>query len=181
MTKYMVAIGTFLTTGFLLAGGNINPHLSAVADLSNKVCKKNTVYLEKDVRLMWQDEAYKDVEDGAYQRNHSAGKAGKLSHAINYCRKLDYDGYTDWRLPTVDELRHVHKKKGQVFTYFRAGDFWTSTPSTDSRYYVVFPADAYAYKKSKRQSNYIRCVRCMGDEVSNKRYLLSDDPELKTR
>jgi len=174
-------MGILLWSVHLMAGGNINPSLSEVADIPNNICKPNKVYIEQDARLMWQDQAYVDAEDGAYKRNHSVAKAGTWNHAVNYCRRLNYAGYSDWRLPTSDELVHVHRKKGQVFTYFRENDFWSSTPTTDVRYYVVFPADAYQYKRYKRESNYIRCVRCMGDDAPKKQYLLNSDPEFTTR
>ncbi len=165
-------------TGFLLAasvamaGGNIDPNLSEVADISAKSCKTYTVYKETDTKLMWQDAPYNDAEDGAYKRNHSVGKAGNWNHAVNYCRKLNYAGYVDWRLPTADELSHVHNKRGQVFKNHRANDFWTSTPTTENKYYVIYPADASQYKRNKRESNYIRCVRCMDDAKSKRLNLI---------
>lgn len=152
-----------MSVSLLIAGGNINPNLSAVADIPNKICKANKIYIEKDAQLMWQDQAYVDAEDGAYKRNHSVAKAGTWNHAMNYCRSLVYAGYADWRLPTADELMHVHRKQGQVFTYFRGNDFWSSTPTTENRYYVVYPADAYQYKRYRKETNYIRCVRCVGE------------------
>ena len=155
-----MSLWVFLSTALLIAGGNINPNLSSVAKISGKVCHANKIYVEKDAGLMWQDQHYTNVEDGAYKRNHSVAKAGTWHHALNYCRRLNYAGYTDWRLPTSDELMHVHKKRGQVFTYFRGDDFWSSTPATENRYYVVYPADAYQYKRPKKESAYIRCVRC---------------------
>ena len=82
-------------------------------------------------------------------------------HAEAYCRTLDYAGYSDWRLPTSDELQRVHRISGQVFTYFRDTDFWTSTPASVGRHYVVYPADAYIYEQKSRRTNYIRCVRCL--------------------
>jgi len=181
MKKVFIGMGILLWSVHLMAGGNIAPNLSEVAEIPNNICKPNKVYMEQDARLMWQDQAYVDAEDGAYKRNHSVAKAGTWNHAVNYCRRLNYAGYSDWRLPTSDELVHVHRKIGQVFTYFRDNDFWTSTPTTDVRYYVVFPADAYQYKRYKRESNYIRCVRCMGDDAPKKQYLLSSDPEYTTR
>jgi len=162
MKKSIMMAGVLLSSMVLMAGGNICPNLSAVADINAKNCKTYTVYVENDTRLMWQDAPYTDAEDGAYKRNHSVGKAGTWNHAMRYCRRLNYAGYTDWRLPTADELTHVHRKPGQVFKNYRSDDFWTSTPSTDSRYYVIYPADAYRYKRYRRESNYIRCVRCMG-------------------
>jgi len=161
MKKSVITVWIFLSTALLIAGGNVNPNLSAIADIPNKICKENKVYVEKDALLMWQDQAYVDAEDGAYKRNHSVAKAGTWNHSMNYCRSLRYGGYSDWRLPTSDELVNVHRKEGQVFSYYRDNDFWTSTPATDVRYYVVFPADAYQYKRYKKETNYIRCVRCI--------------------
>jgi len=181
MKKVFMVMGILLWSMLLMAGGNINPNLSEVADIPNNICITSKIYVEQDARLMWQDQAYVDAEDGAYKRNYSVAKAGTWNHAVNYCRRLNYAGYSDWRLPTSDELVHVHRKTGQVFTYVRDNDFWSSTPTTDIRYYVVFPADAYPYKRYKRESNYIRCVRCMGNDVPKKQYLLSLDPEFTTR
>lgn len=162
---------TLMFTAWLVAGGNVNPNLSDVAQIPNKICKANKIYIEKDALLMWQDQAYVNAEDGAYKRNYSVAKAGTWNHAMNYCRSLNYAGYTDWRLPTADELMHVHRKEGQVFSYYRGNDFWSSTPATDVRYYVVFPADAYPFKRYKKESNYIRCVRCI---TENERESIAD-------
>ena len=181
MRKLFVTVCVLLFTAELMAGGNINSDLSGVAKIPNKICKENKLYIEQDVRLMWQDQAFEDAEDAAFKRNHSVGKAGSWNHAKNYCRNLSYGGFADWRLPTSDELVHVHRKEGQSFTYHRGDDFWSSTPSNDSKYNVVFPADAYSYKRYKKESNYVRCVRCMGAEVQYKKYFLSSNPKYITR
>ena len=153
MKKSIIAGWMLVSTVLLMAGGNVTPKLSAVADIPAKACKTDKTYVEEDANLMWQDQAYVDAEDGAYKREHSAGKAGKWKYAENYCRRLDYVGYADWRLPTSDELQHVHRKEGQVFTYFRGRDFWTSTPAVKGKYYVVFPVDAYRYEHKIKRSN----------------------------
>ena len=159
-----LTLGIFLSSIFLFAGGNMGKNggtnLSAIASISGKTCKVNKIYDEYDVNLMWQDQPYTDAEDSAYKRNHSLSKAGNWNHAVNYCRRLSYAGYNDWRLPSADELIHVHRKIGEVFSYYRGDDFWSTSSTEDSRQYVVYPADAYKYKRAKRQSNYIRCVRC---------------------
>jgi hypothetical protein len=84
-------------------------------------------------------------------------------YAVRYCENLDYAGYDDWRLPTADELSTIHREPGQLFTYYRDGDFWTATPAEKGKYYVIYPADAYRYKRNQRRSYYIRCVRCLDD------------------
>lgn len=157
MKKTVLALWIFLSTALLMAGGNVVP----IEETANR-CYADKTYLEKDADLMWQDQKYTDAEDGAYANNRSTRKAGKWNHASKYCRRLNYAGYSDWRLPTSDELVHVHRIEGQVFQYFRDKDFWTSTPTTEGKYYVVYPADAYIYKRNKSESNFIRCVRCTG-------------------
>jgi hypothetical protein len=161
MKNTVVVLWIFLVSVFLMAGGDVVPKISAIAEISDETCKVGEVYVEHDAKLMWQDQAYTNAEDGAVKRNHSSGKAGTWNHAINYCRRLNYAGLSDWRLPTSDELLHVHRKAGQAFKYFRGNDFWSSTPTTDTRYNVVFTADAYQYKRNKNESHYIRCVRCI--------------------
>ena len=161
MKKLLLTTWILMSATLLIAGGNVSPNLSAVVDIPAKPCKIDKVYFEKSADLMWQDQGYTDAEDGAYKREHSSGKAGNRKHAESYCRALDYLGYGDWRLPTSDELQHVHRIQGQVFTYFKGRDFWSSTPASTGKYYVVYPADAYRYEHKIKRSNYIRCVRCL--------------------
>jgi len=161
--KHIAIISSVLISfGPLMAGGNVSP----VAPISEPVahCHSDKVYIEADRDLMWQDQQYTDREDGAYKNNRSFGKAGTWPYAVKYCKRLDYAGYTDWRLPTSDELLHVHRIPGEVFDHFRGDDFWTSTPGEKNRFYVVYPADAYQNKRKPSEANYIRCVRCMAGE-----------------
>jgi hypothetical protein len=56
----------------------------------------------------------------------------------------------------------MHDAQDDPFEYIRGSDFWSSTPTTENRYYVVYAADAHPYKRKPDESNYIRCVRCLG-------------------
>jgi len=154
-----MGLGILLSATLLFAGGSFAPATSTVAKISSP-CEIHKVYLDRETDLMWQDAPYTDAEDGAYARNRSVAKAGSHHHAVDYCRRLNYAGFADWRLPTVDELMEMHRHSGQQFVNFRDKDFWTSTPTTDGKYYVVYPMDAYKYKRNESQSNFIRCVRC---------------------
>jgi len=152
-------MGILLSATLVFAGGNLAPAVPAVAEISAP-CEAHEVYVDRATDLMWQDAPYTDAEDGAYAKNRSIEKAGTWNHAVNYCRRLNYAGFTDWRLPTADELMNIHHHSGQDFVNFRDKDFWSSTPTTNGQYYVVYPADAYKYKRNRNQSNFIRCVRC---------------------
>ncbi len=156
--KSVIVLWMLLLATYLTAGGSISLKSSSVVGIPAQIAL-SSLYVERDTNLMWQDQPYRDVEDGAYRGGYSLGKAGKWKYAVEYCQNLDYAGYIDWRLPSADELMHVHRKKGEVFQSFRGSDFWTSTPARRDRYYVVFTADAYQYIRRATESNYIRCVR----------------------
>jgi len=160
MKKLIIICGVVCLNLGLYAGGDANTCVSQSIGIDSPLCKPDKVYNQRNAQLMWQDQSYTEAETGAYKRNNSVGKAGSWNYAKDYCMALDYQGHSDWRLPTSDELQNVHREQGQVFTYYRTDNFWTSTPATENRYYVVFPVDAYQYKRSKKESNYIRCVRC---------------------
>jgi hypothetical protein len=121
--------------------------------------KTDLVYLQRETQLIWQDQLYTDDEVAAFKREHASGKAGDYHHAKSYCENLDYAGKVDWRLPTAQELTNIYHNNPKVFTHNKANDFWSSTPATRDRYYVVYPVDAMRYARSARQSNYVRCVR----------------------
>jgi len=179
--KYQAILLTvLLSASILIAGGNIQPpqeessttvspllsssstskpNLTKVAVVEGVSNPKDFVYFERETGLLWQDEAYTDDEIAAFKREHSNQKAGNFAHAKQYCESLDYAGFVDWRLPTSDELTGVYGKYSKVFIHGQENDFWSSTPTTRDRYYVVFPMDAIRYARSARQSNFIRCVR----------------------
>jgi hypothetical protein len=164
MKKTLVGAGLLCAVTLVMAGGHMAPAVSKVSAMESP-CVNETVYVDDKTQLMWQDAPYTDAEDGAQVKNRSLGKAGNWRHAVNYCRRLNYAGFTDWRLPTADELTAVHHEAGQHFEHFRDKDFWTSTPTTEGKYYVIYPVDAYRFKRTPRESNYIRCVRCNASEV----------------
>ena len=166
MKNLFVAI--VLLSTILMAGGRVCNVPSAVEPIHTITCNNKRVYIEEDVKLMWQDEHYTTLEIGAYKNEQSLKKAGNLRHAVNYCNSLVYGGFADWRLPTADELIHVHDGTNIPFVNIHAGDYWSATPTSDKKYLVVFGADAMSYHRSPKESNYIRCVRCVKFDYDKK-------------
>ncbi len=157
-------MATLLSSAVLMAGGNAGSTLAPVAGMEKSLCDTDTVYVDKVANLMWQDARYTDGADGAFRNDRSVGKAGSYHYAVNYCARLNYEGFSDWRLPTSNELMAVHRQQGQVFVNHRGGTFWSSTSTKDNKYEVVFPADSYPYMRKASSANYIRCVRCLNRE-----------------
>jgi hypothetical protein len=106
--------------------------------------------------LMWQDD--------------DAVKSVKIwQEAIDYCESLRFAGYSNWRLPSKDELLSIVDKNNKPmikaeFKNIRPGTFpwyWSSTPSekrNDKSWFVQFnTGNAKIYPKNKTSG--IRCVR----------------------
>jgi hypothetical protein len=81
--------------------------------------------------------------------------------AANVCNELELNGYSDWYLPSIDELDLIYEnvhKNGQ-------GDFgdsecWSSSESSEGSAWIKSfrtRGDEYGYQKSFNRS--VRCVR----------------------
>lgn len=123
------------------------------------------IVMDQSSNLMWQD------------NNNLTDNNKSWIEAIDYCETLELGGYTDWRLPNLNELFST-LDQNETTTY---GDFdpaflnttwqlyWTSTTvlnngTTYARLLrtgdgLYQPYVASALKSSHSLSNYVRCVR----------------------
>jgi len=77
-----------------------------------------------------------------------------------YCRNLTDGGYTDWRVPTLDELSYA-KLSGYNAPSWSSNYVWTSTPYTsDNGRWVIFnEGDGHWGTYNYVYNSYCRCVR----------------------
>ncbi len=71
-------------------------------------CIDYTIWNDPDTNLSWQDpqkDAYTPGDTGLPQPD-----------AIRYCEELIMDGYDDWRLPNIDELRTIIRGNPDIMT-----------------------------------------------------------------
>lgn len=118
---------------------------------------KNIV-IDPTFNLMWQDDYVSVKKD--------------LQSAKLYCENLSYAGYTDWRLPSVNELISIidYDKKENIiinsaFKYIANNEdpaYWSSTMligSSSYAWHVKFGSGSVRNAGDISNSNYVRCVR----------------------
>src|SRR3990167_8299780 len=95
-----------------------------------------------------------------------------FEEAEKYAAELSLAGFTDWRVPTVDELRsmvvysRINPSCNPIFA-LNSSSYWSSTADVDGIYYawgVYFGCSYVGYDcYNKKSSHYVRCVRNAGN------------------
>ncbi|MBQ4437604.1 DUF1566 domain-containing protein [bacterium] len=146
------------------ASGNINNSIENLSyyvrcvrgnSLSNSTFESTTVngdiiVTDSETGLIWQETSQSE-------------KTWK--EALDYCEKLNYAGFTDWRLPNKNELaslvNYAIYNPASNFTNMPSQSFWSSSTyvgSTSSAWLVGFLNGHVSYS-GKTYMNYVRCVR----------------------
>jgi len=129
--------------------------------------------------LMW-----KRCSEGLSGMNCEDGKAKEYTwdDAAERFKNVEYAGYSDWRLPTIDELKTlVYCSKGkdkdgrrcnegserpainqQAFPNAEENWYWSGSPSADSLAYAWYVNFGLGYSGAVSRSNY-RAVRLVRD------------------
>ncbi|MFZ2890509.1 DUF1566 domain-containing protein, partial [Sulfuricurvum sp.] len=121
--------------------------------------KNNEVILDVKTKLMWQDQLYSS--DDKYNRNKliEGGKVWQGDGGNRYCKNLTLAGYSNWRLPTPEELETIVPIKNSFRSIAwlldsdeQGGNFLTSIDG------IQFNMSFNSQYESK-SSCYVRCVR----------------------
>jgi len=107
--------------------------------------------INSNTNLQWQDSVVnEELED-------------KWRLAESYCKTLNLLGFSDWRLPTKDELVAVShdSKNSKVFKHVAQDTYWSSdVDAKDSvNEWSVYPTNGYASVNDKCDTAHLRCVR----------------------
>jgi hypothetical protein len=87
-------------------------------------------------------------------KNQGAG-----SYAAKLCSDLVLGGYSDWYLPSKDELFMLYTNRALI-SGFATGNYWSSSEySIISTWYVDFTDGTLKYSINKAETNHVRAVR----------------------
>lgn len=118
----------------------------------------NEVVIDTSTHLMWQDDYA--VEKDSTKMN--------WSDSIDACESLSRAGYSDWRMPNINELSTIINLNANdpainnTFVYCESNVYWSSTTSTaDSTrsWGINFTTGNLQSSYLKTNTNYLRCVR----------------------
>lgn len=91
----------------------------------------------------------------------SSGNTWNMAKKL--CESSTLGGYTDWRLPTIDELREIYNNQNVIGKL--SGGYWSSSSYSSSSYYYYYidmntGSDDYTNKNSIFK---VRAVRSIGN------------------
>ncbi len=120
----------------------------AFADLE----RVGEVVVDHSVGLMWQD--------------NEVTKTQMLSFdaAQAYCKKLHFNGHSNWRLPVIEELKSISDKNrydpaiNETFKNTASDLYWSSSELSAKYTWNVDFEGAGIVNRKKSSKDYVRCV-----------------------
>ena len=125
---------------------------------------------KQDQQKLAQDSAWRDPDTGLMWTRQDNGRDVGFGEAADYCSHLQLLGFSNWQVPTYDQLKRIHSSswtgRGQIRSDFQlsggVGALWTSSHSGMGGYfggkvaqsgYLIFP------EKGKGDALRTLCVR----------------------
>ncbi len=124
--------------------------------MASQIFAGQTIY-DKTTSLVWQDSKDNTKLSITYPQ------------AQEYCSKLVIGKYSDFRIPTMDELQTIIDYKNydpaiiKGFEYVSNEAYWTTTPFADDEkiVWLIHFKKGERTVKDKHYDRYIRCVQSL--------------------
>mgnify|MGYP002477851142 FL=1 len=116
----------------------------------------NNIVIDDARALMWQD----NIDNIKILKTHQ--------DAQDYCEQLNLAGYSDWRLPTIEEYETIVYKKNTktninfAFRYNLRDGYWASKAHWRTFWFYadyMFFVSGTPYYDSRHKLKYVRCIR----------------------
>ena len=95
----------------------------------------------------------KVVRTGSSNTTKIVNAQGAGSYAAQVCQDLSLNTYTDWQLPSIDELKILYSARGLT------GAYWSSTEYEAGWNYVRVVSSGQEGSRSKNETHKVRAVR----------------------
>lgn len=129
---------------------------SLVCALTLQRISSKDVVVDSSNKLMWMD----SIVNVKLRMTHK--------QAEPYCEDLNFAGYSNWRLPHIDELKLIVDKKNtknyinRAFRYNQKSGYWADTAHFRTFWfyadYMNFISGT-AYFDNRNVNKFVRCVR----------------------
>lgn len=116
------------------------------------------VVIDSTNALMWMD----DIQNIKLMMSHKKAEP--------FCEELSFAGYSNWRLPHIDEFKIIVDKKNEVnyihraFKYNQKAGYWAQTAHFRTFWfyadYMHFVSGT-PYYDNRDKNKFVRCVRDM--------------------
>jgi hypothetical protein len=98
------------------------------------------------------------IGTGNTNTNAIVSSQGAGSYAAKLCADLTLNGYSDWYLPSKDELKKLYLNKAAIGG-FTDNAYWSSSESSVDHAYCTYFSNGNQISEYKSYSYFIRCVR----------------------
>ena len=86
-------------------------------------------------------------------------KRGETGKAAQLCREYTLNGYSDWFLPSRDELNEIYKQKRHLGKYYHMY-YWSSSQGTNDKAWGQYFTENFRYHMEKNRKDLrVRAVR----------------------
>jgi hypothetical protein len=139
---------------------------NAVSDLGESRTYYYRAYAKNDTKTVYGEtksfstlkiDEYVTLSGGLVVAKKDAGKVNWYD-AIDMCNNYTLAEFTDWHLPTKDELLTVYNNKNSIGNFVE-GRYWSSSTWNGYNSYLVSFTDGSVTKSDNENSFYVRCVR----------------------
>ena len=93
--------------------------------------------------------------------NHYDSLAGNSPRAADFCNTLVYGGFSDWYLPSTNELLHLYDERASIPGLNTSGgvSYWSSTEHNDGLAVAINFTNGVSSNSSKSNNHRVRCMR----------------------
>ena len=108
---------------------------------------------------------------GLANSNAIIAQGGHTASAALICRNYTGGSYTDWYLPSRDELLEVYAQRAYIGGLYTTDAYWSSTEANATDGILVQNADGVAANMGKNVTEWVRPIRYFGTTLLVTEYL----------